>query len=185
MKKSLILIRHAMVDFDWEKSYTSKTFDLACAEYNIRPIRHNKQSDIDVKKIDNDGKVFISDLPRTRETAKLVFPGQTYIEDEIFTEVPNRSFIDTELLIAKRIWATFGRIQWFFNSKRQYENLKETLVRADRGIEKLEKTITPDTVLVCHEVLLRVMVHKLRGRGYLPQARIRYDNLSCIHMKEG
>lgn len=60
----VIIIRHGKVDFQWQKRYTSTEFDKACAEYDAAPLE--ERLDASFFRCRN---IFISTLPRTKETA--------------------------------------------------------------------------------------------------------------------
>lgn len=69
----VIIIRHGKVDFQWQKRYTSTEFDKACAEYDAAPLE--ERLDASFFRCRN---IFISTLPRTKETAKMLFPNGQY-----------------------------------------------------------------------------------------------------------
>lgn len=170
----IVLIRHAKVDFDWERQYDSEGFDLACDEYNDRPIVQKGELFTG-----DPGKIYISTMARTRETAELILPGCEYEQNSIFNEVPNRSFMDTGRKLPKQLWAVLGRIQWYVNSRRQHELRENTKIRARKALDILEKT--PCT-LISHEIFLRTLVKEMKMRGYREENAVSYDNLSRIVM---
>ena len=75
----IIVIRHAEVDFCWSRRCTSEGFDSDCREYDNAPIKGMtcKKTTIRYQRI------YISTLPRSRDTAVKLFPNDKCIEQSI------------------------------------------------------------------------------------------------------
>lgn len=158
----IVIIRHAKVNMKWEKKYDSKQYDLACKKYDeseIVPI-----SEIMSIK-DSADMVYISDLPRSYETACQLFGRRDFCRTSLVNEVPSRSFKDTDKKYPLWIWKSVSRIQWFFNSKRQPETREETIIRARKTIELVENN-NEDCFIITHGFYMRTLVKELRSKGY-------------------
>ena len=164
----IIMIRHEQVNMSWRKKYNSVTFDQACAQYDKAPIISSREG-CPIEK--NDGEVYISELPRTYETANRLFDRQDFYKTALLNEVPLRSFKDTDREYPLWLWCFMGRLQWFLQNKRQPECRKESGGRAEELIRLLEKRGT-DCCLVTHGFYLKTFIRELKKQGY----RIRYNN---------
>lgn len=157
----IIMIRHAKVDMEWEKSYDSQGWDEANQAYNEAPIKEIREH------IKSDKfKVYISSLPRTRATANGLFGERELIETPLLNEVPNHAAIETGLKLPKWLWVAGGRVQWYMNSPRQWETRKMTKERAEKLVKMLlEKN--EDCVLVTHEFYLYTLKSVLEKHGFV------------------
>lgn len=125
-------MRHFKVDFSWEKAYDSNEFDCACDEYDKSPIIPDYDNlDIGFK------DVYISHLSRTNETAKSLRIKNEIIKTDLLNEVPIRSFIRSSFKIPTFLWFIAGRVQWYFNCKRQIEGKFKTEQRINELISKI------------------------------------------------
>ena len=115
----IVLIRHAQVNYKWKFWYNSQDFNNACHEYDISEIGVLNKYDIETS-----NKIYISELSRTYDTARLIFREKTFIKMNLFNEVPLNAFTDTSLILPIIVWNVLGRIQWYINSKSQLENQK-------------------------------------------------------------
>lgn len=89
----ITLIRHEKVDMAWDRNYTSVAFDTACEKYDKSPIVLLSAKPFQT---DDTKKVYISELPRTYETACRLFQKRDFLQTALLNEVPLRSFADTE-----------------------------------------------------------------------------------------
>ena len=146
----------------WPKKCSSTDFDMACAEYDrsdlecINTIPFNKHA----------GRIYVSKLPRSINTAKILFPNDEYHEMPELGEVPLKSFIDTKKRLPLWIWNVLGRMQWYIGSVRQLEKRTDTIQRANRVIDLCESE-NRDCILVTHGFFMNTMIKVLKYRGYL------------------
>ena len=63
-------------------------------------------------------KIYISELSRSKDTAKILFPMGEYLESQLINEVPLKSSFDTKMNILLWFWNLTGRLQWFLNCRR-------------------------------------------------------------------
>ena len=157
----ITIIRHAEVDMKWQEYYTSKTFDQACWAYDkskIKPVENIKK-DIFIE------KVYISELSRTYETACELFSCKEFDMTELLNEVPLRSFKDTQKSYPLKTWNVCGRLQWFFNIKRQQEGRRKTTKRAKKAVAMIERK-GKDCYVVTHGFFMITLIKVLRRNGY-------------------
>ena len=159
----IILIRHGKVNMDWEKSYDSKGFDEANANYDISPLY-----DYQGRTWKPEGfQIYISGLQRTFDTANQVFEGDFgFIKTELLNEVPKRSYKDSKAKLPRFWWTFRSRMQWYLNSSRQPEVRKQTVARAKELVDMIEKE-GKDCILISHEFFLYTLKGELEKRGYL------------------
>ena len=118
----VVIIRHAEVDFCWSKRCTSAKFDSDCREYDLSPIKNVTYSIPQTVY----QKIYVSELSRSKDTAKILFPNEEYFESRLINEVPLKSSFDTKMNMQLWFWNLTGRLQWFVNSRRQDEGHGKT-----------------------------------------------------------
>ena len=172
----IILIRHGKVTMDWKDRYTSRAFDAEVRRYDLSPIAPVRE------RIENRGyTVYASAMPRTGATAKALFGKKPDGVWKELNEVPLCSFMDTKRTLPLKVWNVMGRLQWFFGSKRQKETRNETIARAARVLDALERE-GGDCYVVTHGFFLRVLLKELKRRKYTIQKdkHIRINNLARL-----
>lgn len=87
----VFIIRHAKVDFRWRNWCDSKGFDRDCLEYDRSPLTKDGYDKPELA----DGKIYISSLPRSRDTANMLFGEKEFIVSGLIDEVPLKSCIIT------------------------------------------------------------------------------------------
>lgn len=175
----VVLLRHGEVDMQWNKKYSSAEFDRACRNYDTSPIKEISK-EFKLKNKYNEAKIYISTLPRTKETAVKVFGENIFYKSELLNEVPLKSFIDTGSKLPLGIWNVMGRLQWFFNNSRQRETKQETEERAKKAILMLEEN-NEDCYVVTHGFYLKVLLKELEKEGFkIDKRRIKLKNLEEV-----
>ena len=158
---NIVIIRHGAVDYNIRKWSNSEEVNHDFEAYNIAPIisakYHVPQGDYKA--------YYVSSLPRTLETAKAMFGEQDYIVSELIDEVPLSASIETKLRLPLAFWDITGRIQWLFNSKRQKESQKETIIRAERFVEDLVSK-NEDCVIVTHGFFMITLLEVMKKKGF-------------------
>ena len=166
---TIYLIRHGLVDFNWEKKLTSKEYDKAWADYDHMPIKPITKR----FEVPEDAKIFVTSFYRTQETARQYLGREdfTIIPYGMADEVPLVSYKDSEK--ARRVWRMNlrGRIQWYTHGKRQPEWRRHSLERAYRLIDWIEEQHVETAVVVFHGFFLRTVSRALRLRGYKQEGR--------------
>ncbi|WP_026885119.1 hypothetical protein [Clostridium beijerinckii] len=176
----ITIIRHAKVNYKWKSFCSSQEFNKSCYEYDISPIDLSNKYSISTKQ-----PIYISELSRSYDTAKLIFGSNKFIRMNLFNEVPLRAFTDKEIKLPLIIWRIFGRIQWYMNSKKQIETKNETYKRAKKTVGFLEKR-NQDCFIICHACYMKVLLKELRYSGYIGNhSRIHIMNLQkFVFIKE-
>ena len=150
---------------DWENSYDSEGFDLACDLYDNSGLNPYKGPVTTAKNYD----VYVSALSRTRATAIQMFGEEVeekLVETPLLNEVPKRSYTDSKSKKPRFWWVMRSRIQWYLNNARQYETRAMTQKRAEEIADLVEKE-GRDCILVTHEFFLYTLKGELEKRGYL------------------
>lgn len=157
----IIIIRHAKVNYIWKFWCTSQEFNKSCDEYDISPIDCSNKYNI---KTEN--PIYISELSRSYDTAKLIFGENKFIKMDFFNEVPIKAFTDKVIKLPLITWRILGRIQWYVNSGKQMETKDETYKRAKETVDFLEEK-NQDCYIICHACYMRVLLKELKYREYI------------------
>lgn len=166
----IVIIRHAKVNYKWKFWYSSQEFNKSCYEYDTSPIGLLNKHNIKTNKL-----IYISELSRAYDTAKLIFGENKFIKTNLLNEVPIKAFTDKFIILPLIAWRVIGRIQWYINSKRQIETRDETYNRAKKTVDFLEEK-NEDCFVICHACYMRVLLKELKHRGYK-------GNYSMINIK--
>ena len=168
----VIVIRHGAVDYHRSRRYTSAEFDRECAAYDQAPLKSAAYS---APKVDFK-TVFVSTLPRSRETARLMFPGKDFWESALINEVPCRSGFDTGTKLPLWLWFLIGRLQWAAGSARQPEKRRDTVKRARQFIEILCRD-GEDCAVVTHGFFMHILLRELKKAGFrTDRSRLGYEH---------
>ena len=168
----IVIIRHGKVNYCWSNYCTSKEFDNECSEYDIASI---KDENIKIPNI-NYQKIYISELSRSRDTAKKIFAGSRFKKTRLINEVPLRSGFDTRMRMPLWFWNTIGRIQWFLGISRQKEGYLNTRKRAGKFVKYLLKE-NEDCLVVTHGFYMHSLMLEMRKAGFrMSKFKIRYKN---------
>ena len=172
----IVIIRHAEVDFVWSRRCSSKEFDSECGLYDSSPIKETVRSKPQIRY----SKIYISILSRSHDTAEKLFPNEEYIRSELINEVPLGSSFDTKRELPLWFWNTTGRLQWFFNCKRQSEGRKQTIERARRFVQMICED-NADCVIISHGFFMHTLIKEIKKAGFKtnnPSAV--YKNGECV-----
>lgn len=158
----IVVIRHAEVDFGWNRQCTSEGFDSDCAEYDIAPI---KGIIYEIPQITFQ-KIYISELSRSRDTAEKLFPDEVFVKTGLINEVPLRSSFDINRKIPLWFWNFSGRLQWFFNSSRQAEGRDQTRRRA-RQFVKIICEENLNCAVITHGFYMHTLLREMKKTGFM------------------
>lgn len=171
----ITIIRHGKVNMQWKKWYTSKQFDLACANYDISPLypMHETENAVSCD-------IYISTLKRSKETAEHLFGKKEFIETKLLNEVPLKSFCDCNIPLPLCFFNIIGRAQWFFQSRRQPERRQDTKKRADELIALLLQK-NRDCVLISHGFFMQTFIKELKQSEFrIDKKSLAFANLEKI-----
>lgn len=170
------IIRHAKVDMKWPDFMTGEEFDEANTRYDASPIKAPKE----VPRVKLIGKLCVSELTRTHETAQLLFGYAPYKVTPLLNEVPMTAATYGGKKHYRTVWNIWGRLQWFFGNRQQKESRRKTKKRA----EYLLKTLIAadeDCTLVTHGFFMRVLVKVLKEQGFVVEGeKTAYENLGVV-----
>lgn len=172
----ILLIRHAKVDFNWRKWSSASQFDEDCEGYDMAPVLPVSSSVPD----DTISRIYISSLRRTGDTARQIFGDKEYIASDLIDEVPLSSSIGLKNKMPLSFWNITGRLQWWFNSRKQKEGRKETFLRAALFIDTVEAK-KEDCAVVTHGFFMHTLISVLKKRGFhIGNTSLHYANCECI-----
>ena len=182
VRLKITVIRHGKVEYHWSKRYTSKEFDRACREYDAAPVK-----DAAVSFPENDfQRIYISTLPRSRDTAEQLFGSRSFETTSMIDEVPLRSSRDTEIRLPLWFWNISGRVQWLLGSARQAESRSQTKNRAKAFVDKLCRE-GADSIIVTHGFFMRVFLREMKKAGFAAdRSRIYYkpgESVTAVYNK--
>ena len=156
-----VVIRHAEVDHCWSRRCTSDEFDAECKMYDEAAI---KEISYEIPQIQYQ-KIYISELTRSRDTAKKLFPKKELTETGLINEIPLGSSFDTARKMPLWFWNISGRLQWLFNSPRQAEGISKTMRRARRFVKMIIEEDT-DCAIVTHGFYMNILLREIRKNGF-------------------
>lgn len=155
------LLRHFKVNCPHKKMLTSKEFREWSEKYEVSKVIKNK---VEMYGIEWD-ICYASDLPRAITTAKEVYSGNLII-DKLLREVDNAPFIHTERIkLPFEVWHICGRLAWYFKSKSQPENIKQTRLRINEFLDRIDWS-QENVLIVFHGFMLYNFQKELRKRGF-------------------
>lgn len=158
---NVVIIRHGEVDYNIRKWSNSEEVNQDFAAYNHAPIisakYHVPQGDYK--------DYYVSSLPRTLETARAMFGDRDYIATDLIDEVPISASISTNLRLPLAFWSISSRLQWLFNSKRQKESRKETIIRAEKFVDGLIAK-NEDCAVVTHGFFMITLLKVMKNKGF-------------------
>ena len=118
---NISIIRHAKVNYKWRKWSNSDQYNNDCFLYDNSDIIETVTKK-EIPKI----RCYTSTLKRSKATAERHFGIKEYSETKLLDEVPLSAAFKTKIYLPLYIWNTLGRIQWLYDSKRQWEGRRET-----------------------------------------------------------
>ncbi len=155
------LLRHFKVNCPHKKMMTSEEFREWSEKYEVSKVIKKK---VEMYGIEWD-ICYVSDLPRAITTAKEVYSGNLMI-DKLLREVDNAPFIHTERLkLPFEVWHICGRLAWYFKSKSQPENVKQTKRRINDFLDQIDWT-KDNILIVFHGFMIYNFQKELRKREF-------------------
>ncbi len=157
----IIVIRHGAVDFRRSRRCTSAGFDRECAAYDQAPLGRSAY----VAPQAEFRNIYVSTLPRSRETARLMFPGRDLQESKLISEVPCRSAFDSRIRLPQWLWFLAGRLQWAAGGARQPEKRRDTVNRSRQFIALIFRD-GADCAVVTHGFFMHILLWELKKSGF-------------------
>jgi len=158
------LLRHFKVDHHSPGLCNSRQYNRSCGSYDEADIL----PPLEAKIYGNAAAYpvcYVSSLKRAVQTAKLVFPGETVIRDEL-KEIPLRAMFQTRLKLPFRLWNVINRLGWGLNSKRVPETRKQTEARVNSFLNEIFQA-GEDVLIVSHGLFLATLQVRLSGLGFM------------------
>ena len=157
----VIIIRHGKVAYRRSRRCTSEEFDREYAAYDKAPLARAEYT----APQGEFRSIYVSTLPRSRETARLMFPGKDLRESELIHEVPCRSAFDSRIKLPLWLWFFLGRLQWAAGSARQPEKRRDTVKQSRQFIENLCRD-GADCAVVTHGFFMHILLWELKKAGF-------------------
>lgn len=155
------LVRHFKVNCPHKYMMTSEEFREWSEKYEHAGVIKNR---VNMYGITWD-ICYSSDLQRAVTTAKEVYSGNIYV-DKLLREVDNAPFIHTEQFrLPFPVWHFCGRLAWFFRSKSQPENIRDTRKRVRRFFRHIDWS-KDNVLIVSHGFLIFNFIFELFRLGF-------------------
>jgi len=157
------LLRHFKVDIETPKRCNSSEFNRICNLYDTSDIIPPRS----MTPIAGYTLCYSSTLKRAEETARIVFPGEIILSDDL-KEVGMNAIFQTNREYSFTFWKVIHRVWWAFNSNRATETRKQTLERAARFLTHLIDSTNDNTLLVTHGfymTCLHEVLNKMKFKG--------------------
>ncbi len=165
------LVRHFKVNCPHKNMMTSGEFREWSEKYERAGVIKNKVNMYGI----NWDICYSSDLPRAVATAREVYSGNIYV-DRLLREVDNAPFIHTERLrLPFPVWHFFGRLAWFFRSRSQPENVRDTRRRVQRFVRQIDWS-KDNVLIVSHGFLIFNLIFELFRLGFVGKEVHRVKN---------
>lgn len=172
----IIIIRHGKVDYVWKKWSTSEQFNYDCQMYDMAPISPISYSIPKIKFC----RIYVSSLPRSKDTAYQIWGDTEYISSGFIDEVPLSASVNTNMKMPLFFWNITGRLQWWFNSDRQRESRKETYLRAEKFVNLLVEK-NENCVVVTHGFYMHSLIAVMKEKDFkVKNKSLHYSNGECI-----
>ena len=110
-------------------------------------------------------KIYVSELSRSKDTAKILFPNEEYFESQLINEVPLKSSFDTKMNMPLWFWNLTGRLQWFVNSRRQDKGHGKTKERAKEFVVMIRND-DMDVAVVTHGFYMHSLLQEMKKAGF-------------------
>lgn len=168
----VIVIRHGKVDFQWKKWSTSEQFNKDCQMYDESPIFPLLSDVIRINYED----IYISNLQRSRDTAKQLFGERDFIPTKLLDEVPLCAGVISNKKLPLIFWNISARLQWFFNIHSQKECREETVYRAEQFIEMIAEKKN-DCIIITHGFFMHTLLSQMKKHAFkISHTRLSYSN---------
>lgn len=112
--------------------------------------------------------IYVSDKPRSQDSARALAPKAELIADPLFVEAPLASPRIPLLRMSVPKWAVVSRILWHAGYHPEIENYRRAKQRAARAADILMGKALKDgvTALVAHGYFNAILGRELRRRGF-------------------
>ncbi len=181
----IYLIRHAKVNLKKPFLCTSSKATELLGEYDDLPVLDFDPLPVKALLGDSIHAVFTSTLPRSTETAGILFPGtDTLCSKSLFNEY-DLSVISVPLIPLPYVaWTTLSRFFWNIGLNNRDESRFEAYKRMLRATDLLEKQAIEHRriVLVAHGYLIAEMKRELKKRGWDLEINQGHKNLAVAKL---
>lgn len=155
------IVRHAKVNYRNKRFTTGATFIEGLKNYDAA---QTAITNLKIKASDFPA-CYTSSQPRAMQTAKMIYPGQVVITDDL-VEVPTASFILTRIQLPTLMRKILSRIAWYLNLKIMPETRSQTMLRAERFVNTMLSENKTDVLLITHGFFMFCLKRALFKHGF-------------------
>ncbi len=164
------LIRHGRSKWVQNECITSSQFEDWVTRYDDHGVHEEETYPQETqKKLKKATIVYTSDLFRSKESAKLLFPTVDFVSDSMFreTELPTSGFF-SRIKLQPSAWAVLMRCLWLAGYSRKCESFAYAKNRAKQAAEALVRSAekTQSVVLVGHGFFNILIAKELLQMGW-------------------
>ena len=120
-------------------------------------------------------RIFASDRPRARESARALAPHADVLTDALFMEAQLKSPKVPLVRMNAPVWAVLARVAWHAGHNAGIEHYRDAKMRAEKAVEILRATAEKDgfAVLVAHGYFNAMIGRMLSRQGWRKHGRHR------------
>ncbi|MBI1239887.1 MAG: hypothetical protein GC199_11165 [Alphaproteobacteria bacterium] len=165
----IVLVRHGRPDLERGAWLNAGAFQRFIDAYQEAGLARDSDPPADLSALVRGAKrVFVSDLPRSIESAARLLPDAESISDRLFTEVPLVSPPLRGLRLKVPAWAVVARVAWHGGYAPGIETWAQARLRIARAFGLVTRTARRDgyAVVVAHGYFNAMLGRLLRLRGW-------------------
>lgn len=181
----LYLIRHARVDLKKPLLCSSSRAAALRNQYDELPVLDFDPRPVKAILGDSICAVFTSALPRSIETAEILFPESDTLQANVLFNEYDLSVISVPLVpLPYVVWTTLSRFFWNIGLNNRDENRIRAYKRMLRAVDLLEAEAGKNRriVLVAHGYLIAEMKRELKKRGWDLEINQGHKNLAVAKL---
>jgi broad specificity phosphatase PhoE len=186
----IVLIRHGKPDVGRSQWLSHKKFQDFIDQYERAGLDpENLPPDWLMDLVRQARRVFASDRPRARESARALAPHAVVQQSPIFMEAQLKSPKVPLVRLKPAAWAILARVAWHAGHHGGIEDFGDAKGRAEQAVDMLGKVAQEDgiAVLVAHGYFNAIVGRTLRKRGwrrYGGRHRAKYWN-AVVYERKG
>ena len=173
---SVVLIRHGKPAIGKGRLLGHRTFQQYIEDYEMAGLDpSDPPPDWLVDLTRKTRRIFASDRPRARESAKALAPHAKVLPDALFMEAQLKSPKVPLVRMNAPVWAVVARLAWHAGHNAGIEDYRDAKGRAQKAVEILRETAEKDgiAVLVAHGYFNAMIGRMLSRQGWRKHGRHR------------
>ena len=166
----IVLIRHGQPDVETGRRLTHKTFQDYIETYERAGLHPDSPPPPEwlVELTRQARRVYASDRPRARESARALAPHAELSSSSLFMEAQLKSPKLPLVRMKPPAWAIIARLAWHAGHHGGIEDFRDAKERAEKAVDMLAETAQEDgiAILVAHGYFNAIVGRTLRKRGW-------------------